>query len=46
MNWNPNAVLFWAVGAGIGYLVNGWHGALAGFVVTGSLSVIASMFGK
>ena len=42
---NPNALLFWAIGAGIGYLIDGGHGALIGFLVTGGISLLVSLKG-
>lgn len=40
---NPNALLFWALGAGVGYLIDGGHGALIGFLVTGGISLLVSL---
>lgn len=40
---NPNALLLWAFGAGVGYLADGTHGALIGFLVTAGISLLASL---
>jgi hypothetical protein len=46
MYLNPAALLFWAIGAGTGYLISGNRGALAGFVVTGAISLFATLISK
>lgn len=40
---NPNALLFWCIGAGIGYLIDAGHGALIGFLVTGGFSLLVTI---
>lgn len=39
---NPNAIVFWAFCAGVGYLCNGTHGAVVGAVIGLGVSVLAS----
>ena len=43
MTMNLNAIVFWAFCAGIGYLVDGTHGALVGLVVGLGISLLASL---
>jgi hypothetical protein len=38
MKFNPMAIVFWALGACIGGLIGGWHGALVGLTITMGLS--------
>lgn len=37
---NPNAIVFWLLGSGIGYLVGGVHGAVVGLVGTVGFSAL------
>jgi hypothetical protein len=39
---NPNAIVFWAFCAGIGYLCNDGRGAVVGLVIGLGVSVLAS----
>jgi hypothetical protein len=41
---NPQALLFWGLGAGIGALVDGGHGALVGLVGTMAVSFVVGFF--
>lgn len=43
MNINPNAVLFFLFGTGLGYAVDGNRGALIGFLVTAGISLLGSL---
>jgi len=40
---NPTAVIFWAIGGLVGYLVNDSLGAIWGLVITLSISLIFSV---
>ena len=43
-NLNPTAFVLFALGAIVGYLANGVHGALVGLAVTLGISFLASVF--
>jgi hypothetical protein len=40
---NPNAIVFWGLCSGIGYLANGTHGAIIGLVGALACSFLASL---
>lgn len=40
LGFNPSAILFWAVASAIGFLVHGTNGAVIGFIIAGSISLI------
>jgi outer membrane lipoprotein SlyB len=44
MSFNPAALVFWAICAGIGFLINGINGAVAGAVIGMIVSVIVSVW--
>ena len=46
MKFNPMAIVFWALGACIGGLIGGWHGALMGLTTTMGFSFVMGMFQK
>lgn len=41
---NPNAIVFWLLLAGIGYLVNDIRGAITGLVVGLAVSLLVDLF--
>jgi hypothetical protein len=43
MYLNPTAVLFWAITSAVGYLIAGSTGAILGFIISGTISLILSV---
>lgn len=43
MGINPNALVLWALSAGIGWLVSGGRGAVVGLVVGLAMSLLAAI---
>lgn len=43
---NPTAIVFFAFGALVGYLINGTNGALTGLAVTMGLSLLVTIFSE
>jgi hypothetical protein len=43
MTFNPNVLMFWGLGAGIGYLYDGTHGAVVGLVGTLACSFLVGL---
>lgn len=43
MNWNPNAIAFWAMAGAIGYLVAGGDGIAAGIAISIGISILVSI---
>lgn len=40
MSINPTALVVWLVAASVGYLINGLEGALMGFAIMASISIL------
>lgn len=43
---NPNALMFWLLGSGVGYLLDGTHGAVVGLVVTVGFSALVGIINE